>query len=102
MSSYKEILISPMELKNSTILNKRIIIKKSTDVLVMGTVLDRLKSPIVNAVISIKEINNRYYPPLINSYGYIITNTNGEYAVLLPSNYKIDYILDVYEPIIKD
>ncbi|MBW6409477.1 hypothetical protein [Clostridium weizhouense] len=102
MSSYKEILISPSELKRCNIINKKIIMNKSTDILLIGKVVDQFKKPIINAVIVIREINNNDYPPLIKEFGYLITNIYGEYSVLLPLNPKIDYILDVYQPMINE
>lgn len=100
MDGYKEILISPMELKKCSILEKKIVMQKATDILLTGKVVDNFNNPIAKAIISIKQINNSCYPPLIKDYGYLITNINGEYAVLLPCSCKIDYMLDVYQPMI--
>lgn len=101
MDGYKEILISPLELKSCSTLEKKIVIQKTTDILLTGKIVDTFNHPIAKAIISIKQINNCWYPPLIKDYGYLITNANGEYAVLLPCSCEIDYMLDVYQPMIK-
>ncbi|WP_252231018.1 hypothetical protein [Clostridium sp. ZBS15] len=101
MGWHKEILISPKELNRCSILKKKIIIKKSIDVLITGKILDKDNNPIPKAIIYIKQVNNSYYSPGIKEYGYLTTNEQGEYAVLLPCSCKLDYVLDVYEPIIK-
>ncbi len=101
MGWYKEILISPKELKNCSVLKKRIIIKKTTEVLITGKIVDQCNNSIAKAIISIKQVDNNYCPPKIREFGYLTTNICGEYAALLPCSCKLDYILDVYEPIVK-
>lgn len=97
----KEILISPKELNRCSVLKKKIIIKKSTEVLITGKIVDKNNNPISKAIVSIKQINNSYYSSGIKEYGYLTTNEEGEYAVLLPCSCNFDYVLDVYEPIVK-
>ncbi|WP_242863298.1 hypothetical protein [Clostridium botulinum] len=98
---HKEILISPKDLRKCSILEKKIIIKKTTDVLVVGKIIDQYNNPIAKAIISVKQIDNSYSPPKIQEFGYLTTNKEGEYATLLPCSYSVDYILDVYEPIVE-
>lgn len=101
MGLYKELFISPKELKNCSILKKKIVIKKTKKVLVTGKLLDQFRHPIVEAIISVKQIDNNFIPERIVECGYLVTNKDGEYATLLPCSNNLDYILDVYEPIIK-
>ncbi|NFL85690.1 hypothetical protein [Clostridium botulinum] len=101
MGWHKEILISPEELNRCSVLRKEIIVKKSTDVLITGKIVDKNNNPIAKAIVSIKQINNTYYSSGVKEYGYLTTNEEGEYAVLLPCSYNFDYVLDVYEPIVK-
>lgn len=101
MDGYTEILISPMELKRCSTLEKKIVIQKQTDILLTGKVVDTFNNPIANAIISVKQIDNSWCSPLSENYGYLITNANGDYAVLLPCSCEIDYMLDVYQPMIK-
>ena len=98
---YKELFISPKELKNCAVLKKKIIIKKTKKVLLTGKLLDEFRHPIVEAIILIKQIDNNFIPEKIIECGYLITNSYGEYAALLPCSNNLDYILDVYEPMVK-
>lgn len=101
MATFKEILISPMDLKRSSQIDEKIIMKKSREVLLVGKLVDDCNSPVVKAIISIKQIDNSCYPPQIRNYGYLITNQNGEYAVMLPCSREIDYMLDAYQPMVR-
>lgn len=100
MGSYKEILITPHDLKYSNILEKRIILKKENAVLLQGQVLNNQNKPIKNALILISELNISIFPTQIVSTAYLFTNKNGEYATVLKADKYIDYKLEIFEPLI--
>lgn len=102
MSNYEEVIISPCDLQNYSMIEKKIFIKKSNNVLISGRVIDIYNNPVVNAIISIRQVNNYECFPSYSQYGYVITNEEGAYAILLTCSDKFNYILDVYEPLIKD
>ncbi|AOR23413.1 hypothetical protein BGI42_06535 [Clostridium taeniosporum] len=101
MSWHKEILISPKELKGCCVLNKKIIIKKTMEVLITGKIVNQYGDPLSKAVVYITQVDNSYYSPGIKEYGYLITNEQGEYAMVVPCNSNLDYVLEVYEPIVR-
>ncbi|UZQ50095.1 hypothetical protein [Clostridium kluyveri] len=101
MKSYAEIIITPQELRLYEILNKRIVIGKSEDILIEGKVLDSNYNPVEGAVIGIKSINYNYRPPKETEIGYAITNISGAYAINIEKIHNVNYELYIYEPIIE-
>ncbi|MFL0197710.1 hypothetical protein ACJDU8_19375 [Clostridium sp. WILCCON 0269] len=101
MKSYAEIIITPQELRLYKILNKRIVIEKSENILIEGKVLDSKCNPVEGAVIGIKSINYKYRPPKTVEIGYATTNDYGEYAINIEKIHDVNYELCIYEPIIK-
>lgn len=101
LKSYAEIIITPQELRLYEILNKRIVIGKSEDILIEGKVLDSNYNPVEGAVIGIKSINYNYRPPKETEIGYAITNNSGAYAINIEKIHNVNYELYIYEPIIE-
>lgn len=101
MTVYKEIVITPKELKTSKFIEKTVILCKKEEVLLTGKLFGENKKIIVNAVIVVIEISCYKNKVLEREVGYTTTNCRGEYAILLEKNYNTEYKLKVFEPLIK-
>ncbi len=101
LKSYAEIIITPQELGLYRVLDKRIVLESSQDILIEGKVLNSEYNPVEGAVIGIKSINYNYRPPKETDIGYAITNNSGSYAINVNKINNVSYELYVYEPIIK-
>jgi protocatechuate 3,4-dioxygenase beta subunit len=100
VNGYREIILTPKELQNRKVIQKKIILNKYERIVLTGTILDTQCMPVENAVIVIREVIEASGIRNIETVGYAITNQEGEFAIILEkSDYK-DYLLDVYEPIL--
>lgn len=97
MSYYTEVIVTPNDLVNKTILKTNVLIKRSNEVLLTGTVYSAQGERIHGAVIEITEIYRKNKRVI---KGYVITNQNGEFAIVVEKNDYINYRLDIYEPLI--
>jgi hypothetical protein len=98
---YAETIITPQELTGYTILNKKIVMKKSNNILIKGKVLDLKNNAVQGAVIFVKSINHNFKPPKIKDEAYAITNLHGVYAISVEKIHNVIYKLDIYESLIK-
>ncbi len=96
MSGYREIIITPEEMSHITILQMDISIKRRKDALITGTIYSPECKPIEGAVIEVIAIYNRNCKVKI---GYVLTNYQGEFAIVVDKNNHIDYLLNAYEPL---
>ncbi|MFA9376167.1 MAG: hypothetical protein ACERKZ_05360 [Lachnotalea sp.] len=97
MSYYADVIVTPNDLKNKTILQTNVMIRRVSEVLLTGTVLSEQCKPIQGAVIEITEI---YHKNQRVKKGYVVTNQEGKFAVVVIKNKYINYQLDIYEPMI--
>jgi hypothetical protein len=99
---YAETIITPKELGLCKILNREIVLKKFSSILIKGKIMDLQKKPVQGTVILVKSINYNYKPPKVKDEEYVTTNVDGAYAINVQKDYNIKYKLDIYEPIIKE
>ncbi|MDF2877814.1 MAG: hypothetical protein K0S30_910 [Clostridia bacterium] len=100
MNGYREIVITPQELQNRKVIQKKIILNKYERIVLTGTILDTQCMPVENAVIVIREVIEASGIRNTENVGYAVTNQKGEFAILLEKSDYRDYLLDVYEPIL--
>lgn len=96
MSGYKEIIITPKDLGDCTIFQTNIIMGRTFDALITGTIYNQKCEPLHGAVIEVIAIYNGRHRI---KKGYVITNSEGEFAIVVERNNYINYQLDVYEPL---
>ena len=101
MSRYKEIVITPRELRDNKVLYKRVVFEKKINFLLSGRIVNENRVPIVGAIIAIIQIKKINCEIIEEQYGYLITSGEGRYCTVLPCNCNIDYRLEVYEPMIR-
>lgn len=99
MSDYSEVIITPKQLANRTILQANITLERSCEVLLTGIVYDDQCRSIQGAVIEVIAI---FYPNHSHKLGYAITNEEGEFAIVAKKNDYINYQLNIYEPLINE
>ncbi|SEW23285.1 hypothetical protein [[Clostridium] fimetarium] len=97
MSYYTEIIVTPKDLVNRTILQANITVQRSNDVLLSATVYSAQSKPLEGAVVQVIKICGRNR---IN-IGYVITNQDGEFAISVKKSNLIKYELDIYGPLIE-
>jgi ABC-type uncharacterized transport system ATPase subunit len=100
VNGYREIILTPKELQNRKVIQKKIILNKYERIVLTGTILDTQCMPVENAVIVIREVIEASGIRNIEAVGYAITNREGAFAILLEKSDYTDYLLDVYEPIL--
>lgn len=100
MREYAEVIITPRELKGSKVVTRTIILTKSKEVLFNGKVIDKDKKPLSNVIIMIKEIYIECSKECIKNRKYVVTNEEGEYAILLKIAKGINYKIELFEPAI--
>ena len=98
LSYYTEIIVTPKDLVNRTILQANITVQRSNEVLLSATVYSAQSKPLEGAVVKVIKICGRNR---IN-IGYVITNPEGEFAIAVNKNDLIKYQLDIYGPLIKN
>lgn len=99
MKYFAEMIITPRELRDCKILQKNIMLQRTHDVLITGTLLNIECEPIQDAVIVINRINCSDQVCKQN-LGYAITNQKGQFAIVIEKRDDINYQLDIYEPMI--
>ena len=99
MSGYAEVVIGPKDLLNKTIYHTKVVLEKSCDILLSGTVYDEQCRPVEGAVVEVVAVYNPNYEV---KKGYVITNQEGEFAIVVAKNDYVDYILNIYTPLIND
>ncbi|MGL5615041.1 MAG: hypothetical protein ACRDD2_02255 [Sarcina sp.] len=100
MREYTEVIITARELKGSKVVRRTIILTRSKEVLFSGKVIDKNKKPLSNVIIMIKEIYIECSKECIKNRKYVVTNEDGEYAVLLRQCKGINYKIELFEPAI--
>jgi hypothetical protein len=98
LSDYAEIIITPKQLTNCTILQRNFTLGRCCEVLLSGSVYNEKSQLIQGAVIEVIAI---HYPNVRNMIGYVLTNEVGEFAIVVKKNNYINYQLNIYEPLIK-
>ncbi|ADL05447.1 hypothetical protein [Lacrimispora saccharolytica] len=97
MSGYTEIILTPRHLKNRDILRTTIIMEKSDEVLLTGTIYNSRQKAMEGAVVRVIKITQENQRV---SKGYVITNQSGEFAITVEKDKYADYQLDIYEPLV--
>ena len=97
MSGYTEIILTPRHLKNRDILRTTIIMEKSDEVLLTGTIYNSRQKAMEGAVVRVIKITQENQRV---SKGYVITNQSGEFAITGEKDKYADYQLDIYEPLV--
>ncbi|WP_024294393.1 hypothetical protein [Lacrimispora indolis] len=97
MSGYTEIILSPKHFKNSDMIKTTIIMEKSDQVLLRGTIFNSRQEVIEGAVVRVIKITQENQR--VNK-GYVITNGSGEFAIAVEKDRYANYQLDIYEPLI--
>jgi len=82
-------------------LQKNIILRRTHDVLITGTVLSAEYEPIKDAVIVIIQISCRDQTSK-KKLGYAVTNQKGKFAIVVEKWDDMNYRLDIYEPMMID
>ena len=95
LSNYTEIIITPKDLVNRTILQANITVQRSNEVLLSATIYSAQSKPLEGVVVQVNEICGRNRINL----GYVITNKYGEFAIAVKKNNLIKYQLDIYGPL---
>jgi hypothetical protein len=98
LSDFKEVVITPSDLDNKTILQTNITLERSCETLLTGIIYNEGCVPVEGAVIEVIAVYYRNYRVKL---GYVITNQGGEFALAVTKNDFINYHLNIYEPLLK-
>jgi len=99
MKTYTEVIITPQELKENYLVCKTITIPKTNQVLTIGKVVYKDKSPAIDTSIIISKIDSNYTPPITTEIGFVVTDIEGKFVICLEKIDKVDYLLEFYPPI---
>lgn len=98
MSSYFEMIITPNEFYNCDVCHVNIELKKAYEILLTGTVYDEYGCLLEGAVVELFASCQNYDRKI----GYVVTNENGEFAIVVNQNNFIHYKFYIYEPLVDE
>lgn len=98
MRYYSQIIVSPEELSSQDIIHRNILMCKSKDALILGTIQSEEGKPVEGALVLIRKLYIKQQT--MKEMGCVITNENGEFAFIVKKQKGIHYQMDVYEPMI--
>jgi hypothetical protein len=97
LSDYAEEIIEPQDFVNRKILQMKIVLERTCEVLLTGTVYNEQNMPVKGAVVEVTAV---CFPNHRVKMGYILTNQEGEFTIAVEKNDFINYLIHIYEPLI--
>ncbi|MGL5243673.1 MAG: hypothetical protein ACRC7R_00655 [Sarcina sp.] len=93
------IILKPSDFRNSDYIVKNLQVEENKKSLVLGSVRNDEGNLVSEAIIIIYEqfFDGEFWRK--RKLGFVTTNENGQFAMLLPKNNSINYVLEVFSPI---
>ena len=102
LKCYGECMLTSQELIGRKVVCKTIVLKIKIPVILSGKVVNSNGNIISDAIIDVKKLNYNYTPCKITNLGYTISKEDGSYYMRLKKQYRVNYKLCIYPPLIRD